>query len=101
MNTDLANTVIASKEKTQYDMQVKKILSCKEILAHILVHTVDEFKDMDPDDVVGYIEGEPKIETVPIEPGLTNTEQINASGQLIVGLNTEKAEFDDSGLSVC
>ena len=37
--------------------------------------TVDEFKGMKPEDIVTYIEGEPKIGIVPIEPGLTNIEK--------------------------
>ena len=47
----------------------------KRILAHILVKTVDEFKGMKPEDVVKYIEGEPSISVVPVEPGLANMEK--------------------------
>ena len=43
----------------------------KSILVHILVKTVDEFKGMNPKDVVDCIEGTPHISTVPVEPGLT------------------------------
>ena len=32
-------------------------------------------------DIVTYIEGEPKIGIVPIEPGLTNIEKTDESGQ--------------------
>ncbi len=39
----------------------------------ILVKTVDEFQGMNPKDVVLYIEGDPFISVVPVEPGLTNT----------------------------
>ena len=53
----------------------------KNILAHILVKTVDEFKEMKPEDAVMYIEGEPKIGIVPVEPGLTNTEKTDITGQ--------------------
>lgn len=35
----------------------------------ILVKTVEEFKGMNPKDVVSYIEGEPFISIVSIEPG--------------------------------
>ena len=58
----------------------------KNILAHILVKTVDEFKGMKPEDVVTYIEGEPKVGIVPVEPGLTNAEKTDATGQKIVGI---------------
>jgi hypothetical protein len=42
--------------------------SNKIILAHILVKTVDEFHGMNPKDVVSYIEGDPFISVVPVEP---------------------------------
>ena len=57
--------------------------------------TVDEFKGMKPEDVVKYIEGEPSISVVPVEPGLANMEKTDATGQRIVGLNTENAEINE------
>ena len=57
--------------------------------------TVDEFKGMKPEDVVTYIEGEPSISVVPVEPGLANMEKTDATGQRIVGLNTENAEINE------
>ena len=49
---------------------------------------------MNPKDVVPYIEGEPFISVVPVEPGLTNTETEKA-GKRIVGLNTENSEINE------
>ena len=77
MNTEIKNAVNAAGDKAQYDNRVKRVLSEKHILAHILAKTVDEFKGMDPNDIVTYIEGEPKIGIVPVEPGLTNKEKID------------------------
>ena len=57
--------------------------------------TVDEFKGMKPEDVVKYIEGEPSISVVPVEPGLANMEKTDAAGQRIVGLNTENAKINE------
>ena len=57
--------------------------------------TVDEFKGMKPEDVVKYIEGEPSISVVPVGPGLANMEKTDATGQRIVGLNTENAEINE------
>ena len=57
--------------------------------------TVDEFKGMKPEDVVKYIEGEPSISVVPVEPGLANMEKTDATGQRIVGLNTENAKINE------
>lgn len=95
MNTEIANAVNAAGDKAQYDTHVKRLLAQKSILAHILVKTVDEFKGMKPEDVVKYIEGEPSISAVPVEPGLANMEKTDAAGQRIVGLNTENAEINE------
>ena len=95
MNTEIANAVNAAGDKAQYDTRVKRLLAQKSILAHILVKTVDEFKGMKPEDVVKYIEGEPSISVVPVEPGLANMEKTDAVGQRIVGLNTENAEINE------
>lgn len=72
MNTELKNAVKATDSKAQYDTSAKRLLGQKSILAHILVKTVDEFKGMNPKDVVNCIEGTPHISTVPVELGLTN-----------------------------
>ena len=95
MNTEIANAVNAAGDKAQYDTHVKRLLAQKSILAHILVKTVDEFKGMKPEDVVKYIEGEPSISVVPVEPGLANMEKTDATGQRIVGLNTENVEINE------
>ena len=95
MNTEIANAVKAAGDKAQYDIRVKRVLAQKSILAHILVRIVDEFKGMKPEDVVTYIEGEPKVGIVPVEPGLTNIEQTSAGGSRIIGLNTENAEINE------
>jgi hypothetical protein len=95
LNTEIANAVNAAGDKAQYDTRVKRLLAQKSILAHILVKTVDEFKRMKPEDVVKYIEGEPSISVVPVEPGLANMEKPDAAGQRIVGLNTENAEINE------
>ena len=47
---------------------------------------------MNPDDVVSYIEGEPFIGKVPVEPGMTNIVK-GKDGQRIVGMNTENVEI--------
>ncbi len=100
MDTEIKNAVRAADKDAQYDEKAKRLLGNKIILAHILVKTVDEFKGMNPKDVVSYIEGEPFISVVPVEPGLTNAEKIPSGdglkdGQRIVGLNTENAEINE------
>ena len=66
----------------------------KSILVHILVKTVDEFKGMNPKDVVDCIEGTPHISTVPVEPGLTNAAS-KKNGERLVGFNTENEEINE------
>ncbi len=94
MDTEIKNAVNAADQDAQYDDRAKRLLGNKIILAHILVKTVDEFRSMNPKDVVSYIEGEPLISMVPIEPGLTNAEK-TVNGQRIVGMNTENAEISE------
>jgi hypothetical protein len=95
LNTEITNAVKAADDKAQYDERAKRLLSQKHILAHILVKTVDEFKGMNPKDVVPYIEGEPKVGIVPLEPGLTNKDETLADGERVVGLNTENSEINE------
>jgi hypothetical protein len=96
LGTEIANAVIAAGEKAQYDIMAKKLLSHKHILAHILVAVVDEFKEMKPKDVIQYIEGDPYVNAVPVEPGLTNKKDVDENGKTIVGMNTEDSEINES-----
>lgn len=81
--------------KAQYDIQVKRLLANKNILAHILLRTVGVFRGMKPEKVAECIEGEPRIGIVPVEPGATNAEGTDISGKGIKGLNTENAEINE------
>jgi hypothetical protein len=73
-----------------YDENVKKFLSQKIILAHILVHTVREFKGMIPKEVVPYIEGEPEVSKRRVFPEGTELEDFVQSGStMITGMNSE------------
>lgn len=97
MNTEIKNAVLSAADKAEYDQGAKRLLGQKIILAHILVNTVKEYKGMNPKEVVKFIEGEPLISVVPVEPGLTNREEVG-SGERIVGFNTENAE-NNEGMS--
>ncbi len=94
MNTEIKNTVHASEQRSQYDESAKQLLGQKIILAHILAATVDEFKGMEPKDIVPFIEGEPLIGIVPVEPGLTNAGTVQ-KGQKVAGFNTENSEINE------
>lgn len=54
------------------DRQIKKVLACKPILSMILKYTVQECHDMTLEQVMACIEGETRIEMVPVEPGWSN-----------------------------
>jgi hypothetical protein len=94
LNTELKNAVNAADSKAQYDTSAKRLLGQKSILAHILVKTVDEFKGMNPKNVIDCIEGTPYISTIPVEPGLTNRAN-NKNGERLVGFNTENEDINE------
>lgn len=91
MDADIKMSVKATDTKAQYDNKAKQLIGHKIILAHILVNTVEEFKGMNPADVVQYIEGEPHISSVPIDGGVTNVEK----QEKVIGLNTENSEINE------
>lgn len=94
VNTELKNVVTATDKDAQYDTSAKRLLGQKSILAHILVKTVDEFKGMNPKDVVPCIEGTPYVSAIPVEPGLTNAADGEGS-QRVVGFNAENGEVNE------
>ncbi len=94
MDMEIKSAVNAADTDAQYDEKAKRLLGNKTILAHILVKTIDEFRGMNAEEVISYIEGEPFISAVPVEPGLTNAAK-EKDGQRIVGLNTENMEINE------
>ena len=94
MDKDIKKSISATDKDAQYDEKAKNLLGHKIILAHILVKTIDEFKGMNPKDVVQYIEGEPYISTVPVDAGSTNVEK-EQDGEKVIGLNTENSELHE------
>lgn len=95
MDTEIVNAIRATRDKAQYDAHVKRLLAQKSILAQILVKTVNEFKEMKPENVMPLIEGEPMVGIVPVEPGMTNKDKKNETGQRIVGINSESGEINE------
>ena len=73
----------------QYDENAKWLNSQKPFLANILIRTVDDFKGMQPEEVVKLIEGEPSVGRTPVEEGFTN-ERLEDETMAISGMNTEK-----------
>lgn len=68
--------------EAQYDAEAKLLLAQKPFLANILVRTVKDYMGLNPCDVEKLIEGDPYINTIPVEPGFTNSVQIK-------GMNSE------------
>ena len=94
MDKDIKKSISATDKDAQYDEKAKNLLGHKIILAHILVKTIDEFKGMNPKDVVQCIEGEPYISRVPVDAGSTNVEK-EQNGEKVIGLNTENSELNE------
>ncbi len=94
MNMELKNSLTAADNKSEYDECAKRIVALKPVLANILARTVEDFKGMNPEDIMPLIEGEPKIGIVPVDPGLTNAADYSG-GERIVGLNTESTEINE------
>ncbi len=94
MDTEVKTSIQATDKEAQYDASAKRLLGQKIILAHILVKTVDEFKGMNPQKIVSFIEGKPYISAVPVELGFTNKSD-QKDGKRIVGFNTENAEINE------
>ena len=92
MYSEMKNTIHATDQDAQYDECAKRLLGQKIILAHILVHAVDEFRGMKAEDVVSYIEGDPYISVVPVDPGMTNR-AFEKEGERVVGFNSENQEL--------
>ena len=93
MDKDIKKSISATDKDAQYDEKAKNLLGHKIILAHILVKTIDEFKGMNPKDVVQYIEGEPYISTVSVDAGSTNVEK-EQDGEKVVNFLREYATRD-------
>ena len=93
----MTNAIMASDEKAQYDECAKRLISQKIILAHILVKTVDEFKEMHPVDVIPLIIDEPYISNIFVEPGLTNISP-SMQSTTIRGSNTEDTVTNEGTL---
>ncbi|SFB13771.1 hypothetical protein SAMN05216249_11079 [Acetitomaculum ruminis DSM 5522] len=58
--------------KAQYDANVKRLLSDKEILAFILINTIKEFKDYSIKEAKKAIEGDVKTDLISVRPSKEN-----------------------------
>ena len=73
IETNLAQTVNATNDSgSAYDTNVKYLLSDKQILSRILKYTIEEFQEMDIEDIMGCIGDDIEIGTRPVDAGLSN-----------------------------
>nr|MBQ4458443.1 hypothetical protein [Clostridia bacterium] len=93
--TNLQKAVMSIEGDPRLDRYVKELFSDRQILARILKRVTTEFKDERIDDIMAAIEGEPEIETVPVNPGLTNAKGMPPEASRITGESTEKNENKD------
>ena len=82
----IQNTTEEDINKIQYDSHAKKILADKTILAWIMHYTAREFAEMTIDEIRACIEGEPKVQQVPVDPAPKDIPPA------ITGMNTEDSD---------
>lgn len=86
--THLARRVEKAAGEVQYDENVKRILSDKQVLARIVKHRTEEFKDYNISEIVDCIEGTPEISRFSVYPGEKN----DIEKEVIIGMNAESKE---------
>ena len=73
IETNLAQTINATNNPgSAYDTNVKYLLADKQILSRILKYTVEEFQEMDIEDILGCIGDDIEIGERPVDAGLSN-----------------------------
>ena len=79
VNTYLADQIEQSDYRAKYDLEVKKLLASKQVLARILKYTTKEFTDYSFVEIMQCIEGEPEISKVIVKPGKRRPEAITGT----------------------
>jgi len=88
----IANSIDAVGTDAQYDAACKKLLANREILAWILKEVAEEFKDCDVRTIAEkYIEGQPEVASVLVNPGETNAQ--------IMGLRNEDSVYGEGKIT--
>lgn len=88
MKTHLAHGIEKTEHESQYDENVKALLSDKQVLARIAKYRTEEFKDYVISEIMECIEGEPEISNVSIYPGKRKPD-------IITGMNAESKETNE------
>ena len=95
VETTLAKAINVAGTNAEYDAAVKNILAEKKILAWILKSCVEEFADIELDEIADkYIEGEPQIAEVPVLPDETNAPKVQGIGVEDVTVTEGTVKYD-------
>ena len=86
--TYLSKKITEAGAETQYNNIVINILKSKVVLANILIGTVKEFSGYTVEQAISAIEGEPKVQSAPVEPVLRSKKK-ECSPEAIGGDSTE------------
>lgn len=69
---DLGQAIISAGADARYDSQARNLLANKPFLAWILKYTTEEFSSLEPDQIVPFIDNDPKVASVSVLTGTTN-----------------------------
>ena len=87
--------VFYGKRNAQYDLNAKRLLSARKILAEIVQRVVPECEGFTTDYIANEcIEGEPDVGTIPLAPGLTNAKPADKPDN-IIGNRNEDGDFTE------
>ena len=93
METHLSDTIDIASEAEKYDASVKEVLADKQVLARILKYTLEEFKDIDLEEIMRSMD-EPVISKMRMEPGQTNFTKIEKRAEEDSVLGEGKIFYD-------
>lgn len=100
MQTNIADSIDIMNMKSECDASCKRLLSNKVILAWILKSTVEEFKDVDIQEIyTKCIEGEPVVSKVYVNPGETKFNTLEKQKDIVIGMNTENSIINEGKVS--
>ena len=70
MNSQLETDLYVSGKEIQYDEHVKRLLSNKRILSYILIHTLEEYENMEVQDVISLLDQPTKPSSAKVKRSL-------------------------------
>lgn len=92
--TNLADSIDAVKEMIRrYNENVCNLLADPQILAHILIHTMDEFTGWDMKDVIPLI-GDVSVRDTCVDPGYTNLTKVRGESTVDLVPNEGEIRYD-------